>query len=213
MQEQNNGGLVLSVRFTWIRPLHDISGVTLWPRWSWSTLNSQVSGHPPYFSYVIAHRFNSRRWTVPLTDTFSNSRGCPLRKSRLYYGLQNSPWNQYHGLLQSIAAPPMLSTNPSLSIHLPPTTPHPTVILSILSYFSDGHLHCCVEREGLFNRSNMFYLRIWSKWPIDSECIVRTSSLAYFPSNDMKYWYFYRMLFFHRSSCSRYQIRPIFTYP
>ena len=160
-------------------------------------LNSQVSGHSPYFSYVIAHRINSRRWTVPLTDTFSNSRGCPLRKSRLYYGLQDSKINimDYCRVL------------------LLPTTPHPTVTLSILSYFSDGHLHCCVEREGLFNRSNMFYLRTWSKWPIDSECIVLTSSLAYFPSNDMKYWYFYRMLFFHRSSCSRYQIRPIFAYP
>ena len=41
-------------------------------------MNSPISGHLPYFSLVFAYGNNSRKRTALLTDTFFNSRGCPL---------------------------------------------------------------------------------------------------------------------------------------
>ena len=43
-------------------------------------INSPVSGHPPYFSLVSAHENTSRKRTALPTDTFFNSRGCPLTR-------------------------------------------------------------------------------------------------------------------------------------
>ena len=43
-------------------------------------INSPVSGHPPDFSLVSAYGNNSRKRTVPLTDTFFNSWGFPLTR-------------------------------------------------------------------------------------------------------------------------------------
>ena len=42
--------------------------------------NFPVSGYPPDFSLVSAYGNNSHKQTAPLTDTFFNSRGCPLTR-------------------------------------------------------------------------------------------------------------------------------------
>ena len=47
--------------------------------------NSPVSGHRPDFSLVSAYGNNSRKRTAPLTDTFLNSRACPLTRELTVY--------------------------------------------------------------------------------------------------------------------------------
>ena len=44
-------------------------------------LVSPESGVPPYFNYLVStHVNNTRRRIALLPNTFSNSRGCPLRR-------------------------------------------------------------------------------------------------------------------------------------
>ena len=54
-------------------------------------INSPVSGHPPYFFFLVsAYGNNSRRRTALLTDTFFNSRGCPRKRELTVYCLCHS---------------------------------------------------------------------------------------------------------------------------
>ena len=43
-------------------------------------ISSPVSEHPLHFTLVSAYRNNSRKRTALITETFFNSRGCPLTR-------------------------------------------------------------------------------------------------------------------------------------